>query len=130
MSVFFLVGIGGASGAAWKERRKMALGILRRMGMGSNVMAAKIQEEVTHFLQAVADLGGKPTDFAELINVSVSNNICSIIWGRRFNYDHPQFVEYLQMVEHIFSLIKGQEFGLFVLLINIVLLAFQIISGH
>ena len=35
---------------------------------------------------------GKPTDFSELLTLSVSNNVCILIFGKRYEYDDPWFI--------------------------------------
>ncbi|KAK7101305.1 cytochrome P450 2J1-like [Littorina saxatilis] len=94
-----LKGLVSSSGALWKEQRKTALEILRDFGMGKNVLAEKIQEEVTHYIRAVEDHHGAPVDLSTLTQISVSNNICSIIFGKRFDYDDPTFIGYMRMLE-------------------------------
>ncbi|KAL8604729.1 hypothetical protein ACOMHN_017688 [Nucella lapillus] len=100
-------GVVMSSGTTWKEQRKTSLGILREMGMGKNVLAEKIQEEVGHFIQAVENLEGKPADLNHLTTVSVSNNICSIVFGKRFEYDDPVFAMYLNNLEENVKKLSG-----------------------
>ncbi|XP_076462089.1 cytochrome P450 2B4-like [Babylonia areolata] len=86
-------------GPTWKEQRKASLEILRKLGMGKNLLASKVQEEVSHYIRAVEDHQGQPADLHRLTTVSVSNNICSIVFGRRFRYDDPVFIRYIENVE-------------------------------
>jgi hypothetical protein len=51
-------------GPAWKEQRTTALQILREMGMGKNVLAERVQEEVAHYVQAIEKHQGAPVDLA------------------------------------------------------------------
>ena len=104
-----VLGIGGTSGRIWKEQRKTSLEILRELGMGKNLLADKIQEEVTHYIQAVEDLEGAPADLSKLTQVSVSNNICSIIFGQRFEYDDSSFRGYLNAMDQLFKIIAGRS---------------------
>ncbi|XP_070194258.1 cytochrome P450 2J4-like [Littorina saxatilis] len=92
-------GIVSSSGALWKEQRKTALEILRELGMGKNVLAEKIQEEITYYIRAIEDHQEAPVDLSTLTHITVSNNICSIIFGKRFDYDDPAFRGYLRMME-------------------------------
>ncbi|XP_025097346.1 cytochrome P450 2B5-like [Pomacea canaliculata] len=80
-------GVVGTSGAHWKEQRKVSLEILREMGLGRNLLAEKIQEEVREYVKAVAALQGAAFDPKTLTYTSVSNNICSIVFGERFEYN-------------------------------------------
>ncbi|XP_076462578.1 cytochrome P450 2B4-like [Babylonia areolata] len=86
-------------GPTWKEQRKVSLEILRKLGMGKNLLAGKVQEEVSHYIRAIEDHQGQPADLHRLTTVSVSNNICSIVFGRRFRYDDPIFIRYIENVE-------------------------------
>ncbi|XP_076462581.1 cytochrome P450 2B4-like [Babylonia areolata] len=86
-------------GPTWKEQRKASLEILRKLGMGKNLLASKVQEEVSHYIRAVEDHQGQPADLHRLTTVSMSNNICSIVFGRRFRYDDPVFIRYIENVE-------------------------------
>ena len=98
-ALFSLVlGVSGNSGWRWKEQRKASLEILRQLGLGKVTMADRIQEEVTQFLKALHDTQGAPVDVAEMTHVSISNNICSILFGQRFEYGDPAFARYLNIV--------------------------------
>ncbi|XP_076441007.1 uncharacterized protein LOC143280261 [Babylonia areolata] len=100
-------GLVGSSGATWKEQRKTSLEILRAMGMGKNLLAEKIQEEIIHYIQAIKDHQGAPVDLAQMTQVSISNNICSISLGKRFDYEDPEFTNYLQCINENFKLLGG-----------------------
>ena len=88
-----------SSGSMWKEQRKTTINILRKLGMGSNIMAEKIQEEITHYINEINGHAGAAFDPFRLTQSSVSNNICSIVFGKRFDYDDPTFQEYLNISE-------------------------------
>lgn len=94
-------GIITASGDNWREQRSVSLSILRTFGMGKNILAQKIQEEVDFYIQRLAELKGQPTDLKMLTHVSVSNVICSIIVGRRFEHDDPYFVRFMKHLNNI-----------------------------
>lgn len=99
-SVSQATGLGGkgvifASGTLWKEQRSVSLSILRAFGMGKNVLAEKIQEEVGCYVEYLAGLKGKPTDIRVMTNISTSNIICSILIGRRFEYDDEKFQDFI-----------------------------------
>ncbi|XP_076440232.1 cytochrome P450 2U1-like [Babylonia areolata] len=100
-------GIVSSSGPMWKEQRKTGLEILRAMGMGKNVLAEKIQEEITYYIQAIKDHQGAPVCLGRLTQISISNNICSIAFGSRFEYDDPKFNRYLHCVDESFKLVGG-----------------------
>ena len=76
--------------------------------MGKNLLADKIQEEVIHYIRAVEDHQGAPADLSKLTQVSVSNNICSIVFGRRFQYDDPDFIGYMSDMDEVFRILSGK----------------------
>lgn len=76
-----------SNGAIWKEQRSVSLSILRAFGMGKNLLAGKIQEEVGCYVNYLASMNGNPTDINVITNISTCNIICSILIGRRFEYD-------------------------------------------
>lgn len=73
-------------GDTWKEHRRFSISCLRDFGMGSTVLERKIHDEVSHLLQELANFEGVPIDPTNFIPKAVSNIICSIIYGARFDY--------------------------------------------
>ncbi|KAL8573101.1 hypothetical protein ACOMHN_027361 [Nucella lapillus] len=116
-SVFDLVtkskGVGDTSGPLWKAQRKVTLEILKHLGMGKNLMAEKIEEEVMEFIQAIRGKEGLPFDPTRLVQVSVSNNICSIAFGQRFQYDDPHFLKLVEAMQEMFKLAGGASYCTF-----------------
>ncbi|PVD29106.1 hypothetical protein C0Q70_11703 [Pomacea canaliculata] len=85
------------SGHVWKAQRKVAIEILRELGMGKNVLAVKIEEEVKEYIRVISESQGQPLDLKHLTQASVSNNMCSILFGKRF--DKGEFRESLYRKE-------------------------------
>ncbi|PVD29146.1 hypothetical protein C0Q70_11743 [Pomacea canaliculata] len=79
-------GVVDTSGAVWKDQRKVAIYILRELGMGKNVLAVKVQEEIKEYIRVISESQGQPLDLSHFTKVSMSNNICSILFGKRFEY--------------------------------------------
>ena len=53
---YFPVSVSGvilSSGERWREQRKVTLEILREFGLGKNLLAEKIQQEVVEFLKGL-----------------------------------------------------------------------------
>lgn len=80
-------------GPIWKERRRFGLGALRSFGMGKKSIEHSINEESRYLLDGFADRKGKPFDPAHLVNNAVSNIICKVCFGYRFDYSDPKFAE-------------------------------------
>ncbi|RUS83909.1 hypothetical protein EGW08_008323 [Elysia chlorotica] len=100
-------GIINASGRVWKEQRTASLNILRAFGMGRNIMAGKIREELDVYLEEIAKLGGRPCNMRVLTGVSISNVICSVIMGKKFDYEDPFFTGMIGLVSKIVTHIGG-----------------------
>ncbi|KAK0061231.1 cytochrome P450 2F3 [Biomphalaria pfeifferi] len=90
-------GIIGSSGSNWKAQRTTSLAILRNFGMGKNMLAEKILEEASFYTKELAKTNGKPCDIYNLTNMSISNVISSIIFGKRFEFNDPKFIKQIEM---------------------------------
>ncbi|RUS79918.1 hypothetical protein EGW08_012306 [Elysia chlorotica] len=97
-SANFNKGIVNSSGHIWKEQRTVALHILRSFGMGKNILAEKVSEEVSAYLTALSQLSGSPIEARTLTITAVSNIICSIIVGKRFEYDDAYFTKFMDIM--------------------------------
>jgi cytochrome P450 len=95
-----------SSGHNWKEQRTVSLSILRKFGMGKNILAEKIQEEVSAYVNYLATKKGQPFDLRNINNISTSNIICSIIIGNRYEYDDKEF---LKMMHYLNSNVSDQS---------------------
>uniref|UniRef100_A0A8C2ZJH9 Cytochrome P450 2K1-like n=1 Tax=Cyclopterus lumpus TaxID=8103 RepID=A0A8C2ZJH9_CYCLU len=84
-------GVLWSNGDSWKEMRRFALTNLRDFGMGKRASEDKIIEECEHLIEVFKKYKGEAFDFTKPMNCAVSNIICSIIYGSRFEYDDPEF---------------------------------------
>ena len=94
-------GISFTSGAVWRELRYTAHQILKEFGMGTNLLAEKITEEVICYVNTLVEKKGRPVDPQHFTYVSVSNIIGSIIFGRRFSYDDPRFKKTVKSIKTV-----------------------------
>ncbi|KAM6914704.1 cytochrome P450 2K1-like [Lycodopsis pacificus] len=84
-------GIVFANGESWKEMRRFALSNLRDFGMGKKAAEDKIIEEIQYLNEVFERHEGKPFSATQSISYAVSNIICSIVYGSRFDYSDAEF---------------------------------------
>ncbi|XP_037058613.1 cytochrome P450 2J3-like isoform X3 [Peromyscus leucopus] len=93
-----------SSGQTWKEQRRFALMTFKNFGLGKKSLEQRIQEEALHLADAIGEEEGHPFDPHLKITNGVSNVICSITFGKRFEYDDGQFQELLRLSNEVIYL--------------------------
>uniref|UniRef100_A0A8C9XVN2 Cytochrome P450 n=1 Tax=Sander lucioperca TaxID=283035 RepID=A0A8C9XVN2_SANLU len=94
-----------ANGDSWKEMRRFALTNLRDFGMGKKASEDKIIEECDHLIEVFKTFKGEAFDSTQPINYAVSNIICSIVYGSRFEYDDPEFTSLVDRTNRYVQLV-------------------------
>ncbi|XP_075035729.1 cytochrome P450 2K1-like isoform X2 [Mixophyes fleayi] len=85
-------------GELWKSTRRFTLSTLRDFGMGRKTIEARIQDELNPLVEKFKSHNGKPFATHTILNAAVSNVISSIIFGKRFEYDDPEFIKLIRLV--------------------------------
>ncbi|XP_061086098.1 cytochrome P450 2K1-like isoform X2 [Conger conger] len=80
-----------ANGNSWKEMRRFSLSTLRDFGMGKRGSEERIIEESRHLIKLFENFKGEPFNTIKPVNYAVSNIICAIMYGSRFDYADPTF---------------------------------------
>uniref|UniRef100_A0A8D1U450 Cytochrome P450 2J2 n=1 Tax=Sus scrofa TaxID=9823 RepID=A0A8D1U450_PIG len=112
--VFKNKGVVTSSGQVWKEQRRFTLTTLRNFGLGKKSLEERIQEEAQYLTQAIGEENGQPFNPQFKISNAVANIICSITFGKRFDYQDDQFQELLRLlreVTHLQTLLWCQNKG-------------------
>ncbi|XP_066290017.1 cytochrome P450 2U1-like [Branchiostoma lanceolatum] len=103
-------------GNDFKQRKRFASTALKDLGMkvGRGSIEKKIGEEASCLCNRVAEYAGQPVDIAHDVTVSVANVICSMIFGKRYDYEDETFQELSKAVTAVATeLSAGQIISVF-----------------
>ncbi|XP_064003034.1 cytochrome P450 2J2-like isoform X2 [Pogoniulus pusillus] len=92
-------GLVNSNGLLWKQQRRFTLSTLRNFGLGKRSLEERIQEECQCLVDAFAEEQGNPFNPHFQLTNAVSNIICSIIFGNRFEYHDEEFQTLLHLME-------------------------------
>ncbi|XP_045746338.1 cytochrome P450 2F5 [Mirounga angustirostris] len=100
-------GIAFSNGDRWKVLRRFSVQILRNFGMGKRSIEERILEEGSFLLAELKKTEGKPFDPTFVLSRSVSNIICSVIFGSRFDYDDERLLTIIRLISDNFQIMSG-----------------------
>ncbi|XP_051476002.1 cytochrome P450 2H1-like isoform X1 [Apus apus] len=92
-------GIVTSNGETWKQLRRFALTTLRDFGMGKKSIEERIQEEAHFLVERIRKTQGRPFNPGKFLTHAVSNIICSIIFGNRFDYEDKKFLTLIELLD-------------------------------
>ncbi|XP_072331400.1 cytochrome P450 2K1-like [Scyliorhinus torazame] len=95
----FRCGIIFSVGKRWQDTRRFVISKLRDFGMGKKSIEDKIAEEVNLLVNILESHKGQPFEPAQIVSPAVSNIICSIIFGQRFDYEDELFISLTTMMD-------------------------------
>ncbi|XP_010183812.1 PREDICTED: cytochrome P450 2C20-like isoform X4 [Mesitornis unicolor] len=106
------LGIVFSNNEEWLQVRRFALTTLRNFGMGKRSIEERIQEESEYLLEEINKTKGTPFDPTFTLSCAVSNVICSIVFGKRYDYKDKKFLALMNNLNTIFEMMNsrwGQE---------------------
>ncbi|MEE6508486.1 hypothetical protein FKM82_021269, partial [Ascaphus truei] len=96
-----------SSGERWKQLRRFSLMTLRNFGMGRRSIEERIQEEAQSLVEELKTYKQSPVNPTNIFAQAVSNVICSIVFGNRYEYDDVKFLKLLNMFNETFILMSS-----------------------
>nr|XP_017206602.1 cytochrome P450 2G1-like [Danio rerio] len=105
-----------SNGERWRQLRRFTLTTLRDFGMGRKRMEQWIQEESRYLLKSFEETKSKPVDPLFFMSRAVSNVICSLVFGQRFDYEDKNFLQLLQIISNLMRFASspwGQLYNIF-----------------
>ena len=84
-----------ANGKIWTRQRRFTLSTFRDFGIGKSRFQDQIANEVAHLKEELAKNITKPIDPHKYVATAISNVICSVVLGKRFEYTDENFIKLL-----------------------------------
>ncbi|XP_062266921.1 cytochrome P450 2K1-like isoform X2 [Platichthys flesus] len=106
-------GVIWSNGDAWKELRRFTLTNLRDYGMGKKASEDKIIEECQYLAEVFTKFKGEAFDTTQPLSCAVSNIICSMVYGNRFEYDDSEFTSLVYRTNKQFQLLASPSVQLY-----------------
>ncbi|MED6241896.1 hypothetical protein ATANTOWER_029586 [Ataeniobius toweri] len=116
------LGVIFSNGNIWKQQRRFTLSTLKYLGFGKKSLEPVILDEFRHCAQEFRGYKGKPVNPHLIINNTVSNIICHLVFGHRFEYGDERFIKLMLLFDkalEIESSIWSQLYNSFPLLMRL-----------
>ncbi|XP_057562678.1 cytochrome P450 2U1 isoform X2 [Hippopotamus amphibius kiboko] len=102
-------------GPVWRQQRKFSHSTLRHFGLGKLSLEPKIIEEFKYVKEEMQKHGEAPFNPFPIVNNAVSNIICSLCFGQRFDYTNSEFKKMLNFMSRALEICLNTQ----LLLVNI-----------
>ncbi|XP_077998822.1 cytochrome P450 2U1-like [Glandiceps talaboti] len=85
----------------WQGLRKFSIRSLHEYGMGRNLTEGRILDENDYLIRKLREHLDKPIDLRHLFTNAVSNILCAMLFGHRFDYDDKNFKRLLTLINNV-----------------------------
>ncbi|XP_030046650.1 cytochrome P450 2U1-like [Microcaecilia unicolor] len=102
-------------GPVWKQQRRFSHSTLRHFGLGKLSLEVKVNEEFKFMKAEMLKRGKSSVNPFPIISNAVSNIICSISFGKRFDYENKVFKTLMHSVSRLLEVC----YSILVLLVNL-----------
>ncbi|XP_019716865.1 cytochrome P450 2F3-like [Hippocampus comes] len=100
-------GLGISNGERWWQLRRFTLTTLRDFGMGRKGMEEWIQEESQHMRARIETYRAAPFDPSFLLSCTVSNVVCCLVFGQRFDHEDANFLRLLAIITEMIQFLAS-----------------------
>ncbi|XP_072049222.1 cytochrome P450 2J4-like [Amphiura filiformis] len=88
-----------ACGHSWNRQRRFTLSTFRDFGIGKSRFQDQISTETEQVIKELTKYQTNPVDPHRILTIAVSNIICSVVFGQRFEYCDERFQELLRNLD-------------------------------
>ncbi|XP_072030800.1 cytochrome P450 2J4-like [Amphiura filiformis] len=107
-------GVALSSGEVWLQQRRFTLSTLRSFGLGKKSFEGQIAEETDILVKEFEQYEGKPFDNKILLLSAVSNVLCAVIFGKRYEYSDADFRYIIDCLDRQTKLVGSAGADLFI----------------
>ena len=87
------------SGDSWREQRRFTLSTFRSFGVGRRSFQEQISVEAQALSEEFSKQQGQRFDPRKLVSNAISNIICAVVFGKRYEYTDTEFHELLKLLD-------------------------------
>ena len=91
----------------WRVHRKIAVSALKIYSNNRLKQGSIINEEFDLLLKRVIVRNGKPHDITREIRLAVTNVICALVFGSRYELDDPEFTKFLSITNALATMVAA-----------------------
>ncbi|KAM8947104.1 cytochrome P450 2F3-like [Pelodytes ibericus] len=102
-----------SNGPHWQQQRRFSLATLRNFGMGKRSIEERVTEEANFLVEFFQRKQGKPFNPGAEITAAVSNVICSIVFGERFDTEDKTFQTLHTMISENLAFLGKRGFQMY-----------------